>query len=123
VEPEELEELLLRTARLTEENNKILRAMQRAERLAAAMRIVRLVVVVVAIVALYFVLQPHLVEIQALIGGHRDALEADGANRNELIENFLREHNVLGEDPAPIQVEPEVPSPAPAGGGVTPQPR
>jgi len=98
--------------------------MRRAERFATAMRILRLVIIVGAFVALYFVIQPYLVEIQALIGGYRDALEMEGVNRNELIENFLREQNVLGEDPAPIQVAPEAPSPTPVEEeGATPQPR
>lgn len=126
MEPEELEELLLKTARLTEENNKILRRMQRAERFAMIARILRLVVVVGVLIALYFLIQPHLAEIQALIGEYRGALEPEGVQRNELIENFLREQNILGEDPTVGETAPAGQTPEPERAveeRATPQPR
>jgi len=90
VEPDDIEQILIKTARQTEENNKILRRMQRAQRTAAFMRFVQWILILGSFAAVYYLIQPFIAEIQVLTESYRTMLDSgsDGV-RYEALENFL----------------------------------
>lgn len=106
VEPDEIEQTLIKTARLAEENNKILRRMQRAQRTAAFMRFVQWILILGSFVVLYYVIQPFIAEIKALTESYRTMLDSgnDGV-RYEALESFLDNFN-LSEEADSVQDEP-----------------
>lgn len=102
VEPDEIEQILIKTARLTEENNKILRRMQRAQRTATLMRVLHWVVIIGSFAVLYYLIQPYIAEVQALTESYRNILES-GTNESssyDALENFLDNFNLSGEEPS-----------------------
>jgi len=91
VEPEDLEQILVKTARLTEENHKILRRMQRAERRAVFMRVLQWLIIIGSFVVLYYLIQPYIAEVQALTESYRNVLDSkptDGKSY-EAVQKFL----------------------------------
>lgn len=90
MEPDDIEQILIKTARQTEENNKILRRMQRAQRTAAFMRFVQWILILGSFAAVYYLIQPFIAEIQVLTESYRTMLDSgsDGV-RYEALENFL----------------------------------
>lgn len=91
VEPDEVEQLLIKTARLTEENNKILRRMQRAQRTAVLMRVIHWAVIIGSFAFLYYLLQPYVAEVKALSESYQSILRSDqNESRYDLIETFLQ---------------------------------
>ncbi|MDZ7726060.1 MAG: hypothetical protein U5L75_00570 [Candidatus Campbellbacteria bacterium] len=92
VEPDELEELLVKTARLTEENHRMLEKMQRAQRMATLMRVVRWLVVIGLFVLLYYLAQPYIAEMQAFFESFQETLENSdemNADASGAFEGFL----------------------------------
>ena len=109
VEPDEIEQLLIKTARLAEENNKILRRMQRAQRTAAFMRFVQWILILGSFAVLYYLIQPFIAEIQALTETYRTMLDSgsDGV-RYEALENFLDGFNLSGESGTEVDTPAEI---------------
>jgi hypothetical protein len=102
VEPDEIEQTLIKTARLAEENNKILRRMQRAQRTAAFFRFVQWFLIVGSFVLLYYYwVQPFIAEIQATTETYKNVLDSGKDTvRYEALENFLDSFNISGESDA-----------------------
>ena len=100
VEPDEIEQILIKTARLTEENNKILRRMQRAQRTATLMRVLHWVVIIGSFAVLYYLIQPYIAEVQALTESYRNILESGTSESSsyDALENFLDNFNLSGEE-------------------------
>jgi hypothetical protein len=90
VEPDEIEQTLIKTARLVEENNKILRRMQRAQRTAAFIRFLQWIVILGSFAVLYYLIQPYIAEIKVLTETYRTMLDSGRDSvRYEALENFL----------------------------------
>ena len=73
--PEE-KELLKRTVRLTEENNDILRSMQRSMRIGRIMSILYWVFIIGSAVGAYYLIQPYL---EAIVGGYSSTTSGLGS--------------------------------------------
>ena len=71
--PEE-KQLLVRTAELTEENNKILRGIRRSGRIANAFRILYWALIIGSAVGAYYFIQPYIDAITAGYSGMKDNL-------------------------------------------------
>ena len=106
VEPDEIEQTLIRTARLAEENNKILRRMQRAQRTAAFMRFVQWILILGSFAVLYYLIQPFIAEIKALTESYRTMLDSGTEGvRYEALESFLDNFGLSEEAAEPTQVD------------------
>lgn len=105
MEPDEIEQILIKTARLTEENNKILRRMQRGQRNAMLMRVLHWVVIIGSFAVLYYLIQPYIAEIQALTESYRNVLDsgANEASSYDALENFLDNFNLSEEEPRVVE--------------------
>ncbi len=84
MQPDE-KELLKRTLALEEENNGILRSMQRSMRLARFMSILYWVFIIGSAVGAYYLIQPY---IDALSGAYGGAKTSFGDNVDGIINNF-----------------------------------
>ena len=71
--PEE-KELFKRSIALAEENNDILRAMQRSQRLAHLMSIIYWIFIVGTAIGAYYFIQPYLDEIKSVYGGAKSTI-------------------------------------------------
>lgn len=81
-------ELLERTLSLTEENNEMLRGIQRSMRLARFMTILYWLFIVGAFAATYYFIQPYL---ESLWGVYGNAKEGTTGNFRELID-FIKQN-------------------------------
>lgn len=72
--PEE-RELLNRSVALAEENNKILHAMQRSQRIASIMRGVYWLFIIGSALSAYYFLQPYLTQLTDIYGSAGSVLE------------------------------------------------
>jgi hypothetical protein len=81
--PEE-KSLLERTARLAEENNKILRSLQRSKRWGTIIHIIYWVIIIGLSVGSYFAIQPLLNTIPALLG----ATQSNPSLANDLLQQL-----------------------------------
>lgn len=121
MEPDEIEQILIKTARMAEENNKILRRMQRAQRMAAFMRFVQWIIILGSFAALYYLIQPFIAEIQVLTETYRTMLDSgsDGV-RYEALESFLDNFNLSEETEQPlVETPPEELEPLEGGSAET----
>jgi TRAP-type C4-dicarboxylate transport system permease small subunit len=73
--PEE-KELLKRAVALGEENNDILRAMQRSQRLATVMRIIYWVVIIGSTIGAFYLIQPYIDSLKGVYGGANDIINS-----------------------------------------------
>jgi len=66
--------LLERTLKLSEENNQILRAIQRSMRLARIMSIVYWVFIIGSAIGAYYLIQPYLEQLMGIYSGTKDSI-------------------------------------------------
>ncbi len=71
--PEE-RELLMRSVKLGEENNKMLRGINRSMKIARIMSIVYWVFIIGSAVGAYYLIQPYIDSLTAAYGGARDTV-------------------------------------------------
>jgi hypothetical protein len=82
--PPEEKELLYRTVELEEENNKMLRSMRRAQRIARVMSIIYWIFIIGSAVGAYYFIQPYLDPIYSIFGKAKDNLNSV----NGLLQSF-----------------------------------
>lgn len=70
----ETQELLRRTLALTEENNKILRSMQRQARLARGYYILKWIIILAVLCAGFYYAQPYIEDVVRLYNGLNDGV-------------------------------------------------
>jgi len=73
--PEE-KELLKRAVALSEENNDILRSMQRSQRLASVMRIIYWVVIIGSTIGAFYLIQPYINSLGGSLGSASDIINS-----------------------------------------------
>ncbi len=73
MQPED-RELLKRTVELEEENNSMLRSIQRSMRLARIMSILYWVFIIGSAVGAYYIIQPYIEALTGVYGGTRDTV-------------------------------------------------
>lgn len=83
--PEE-RELLNRSVRLGEENNKILRSMRRSQRWANVMNALYWVVIIGAAIGGYVLIQPYIEQVKGVYNGAKSELN----NVSNMIQNLKR---------------------------------
>ncbi len=83
MQPEE-KELLKKTLALEEENNDILRSMQRSMRLQRLMSFVYWIFIIGSAVGAYYLIQPYIEAITGAYGGAKDSI----SGFSEVFENF-----------------------------------
>ena len=83
--PEELE-LLKRNIAISEENNDILRSIQRSMRLARIMSILYWVIIIGSAVGAYYFIQPYLDQMMGIYGGARDQINSTSSGLNGLLD-------------------------------------
>ena len=82
----EQEELLKRSVGLVEENNSILRGMQRSMRMASFMRVVYWLFIIGSTVGAYYLIQPYLEQITGAYSGAKSNVSGINGNLNSLLE-------------------------------------
>ena len=82
--PEE-KEMLKRSIALAEENNDILRKIQRSMRLASVMRAVYWVFIIGSAVGAYYLIQPY---VEAVTGAYGDTKESFSENISDLLNSI-----------------------------------
>jgi hypothetical protein len=85
--PEE-KELLRRSIALAEENNDILRSIQRSMRLARLMTVLYWVVIIGASVGAFYLIQPYLKSVSDLYGGSQDQVNQINGGVGGLIDSL-----------------------------------
>ncbi len=83
--PEE-RELLKRSIALAEENNDILRSIQRSMRLARFMSILYWVFIIGSAVGAYYFIQPYLDTLMGVYGGTKDQINTAGSSMSGIID-------------------------------------
>ena len=84
MQPED-RELLKRTVELEEENNSMLRSIQRSMRLARFMSILYWVFIIGSAVGAYYLIQPYIEALTGAVGGTKDTVMV---NFNGIIDSF-----------------------------------
>jgi len=87
--PEE-NELLRRNVALAEENNDILRSMQRSMRLGRAMTLIYWLFIIGSAVGAYYLIQPYIDQISGAYSGAKSNLNG---GLGGLIDNFTKQYN------------------------------
>jgi hypothetical protein len=72
--PEE-KELLERSVELGEENNEILRAMRRSQRIGSIMRVIYWIFIIGSAVGAYYIIQPYIDSLVGIYSGAGDILK------------------------------------------------
>lgn len=83
--PEELE-LLKRNIAISEENNDILRGIQRSMRLARMMSVLYWILIIGSAVGAYYFIQPYLEQAMGIYGGAKTQINGAGSSVNELLD-------------------------------------
>lgn len=89
MQPED-KELLKKTLALEEENNGILRSMQRSMRLARLMSIIYWVFIIGSAVGAYYLIQPYIDGITGAYTGTKDTVSGNLNNVSDTIKNLLQ---------------------------------
>ncbi|MEQ1500283.1 MAG: hypothetical protein ABL917_02860 [Parcubacteria group bacterium] len=85
--PEE-KELLKRSIALSEENNDILRSIQRSMRLARFMSILYWVFIIGSAVGAYYIVQPYVEQLTQIYGGAKSGIDGGVGAFSGLLDNF-----------------------------------
>ena len=83
--PEE-KELFKRSIALTEENNDILRSIQRHMRLQRFMTIIYWLFIIGSFVGAYYIIQPYIEQLMSIYGGAKSSL--DGSGFSSILDNL-----------------------------------
>ncbi len=83
--PEE-RELLYKSVKLVEDNNKMLHSMRRGMRYASIMRAIYWILIVGSAVGAYYFIQPYVDKLIGVYGGAK----SDLSNLNKIIQNFKK---------------------------------
>jgi hypothetical protein len=86
----EEKELLKRTIALEEENNEILRKMQRSMRIQKFLSILYWVFIIGSILGLYYFIQPYVEQILSIYSGAKDGLDSGVGAVNNVIDNLKK---------------------------------
>ncbi len=87
MQPEE-KELLKKTIALEEENNDILRSIQRSMRIARFMSILYWVFIIGSVFGLYYFIQPYIEQLMSIYGGARNTLDVGVGGVNSVIDSL-----------------------------------
>ncbi len=84
----EEKELLKKTIALEEENNDILRKMQRSMRIQRFLSILYWVFIIGSIFGLYYFVQPYIEQLLTIYGGAKNSLDTSVGTVNSLIDSL-----------------------------------